>query len=438
MRFRWSVLPVLASVALVGACGDDDNGRAGSGGSSAKAARESTGPTAGVEAVDTNTMESATGDVTYCTGVDNSGAQKESVRLFNREFADQGLRARLLEFPEGGDQRNQFIQRQRARSAECDIFYADVTWMAELASQKWLLDMTPYVRPREPQFIPSTLETARYDGKYFGVPKATGAALLYYRTDQIATAPATWQEVYQEAGRRDGIVYQGAAYEGLTCDFLELAFAAGGQVLSEDGTQSQINSAENLRALQLMVDGIEAGAAPRAVITYEEEEARRAFEAGRATFMRNWPYAYALGRESEVGKDFEVAPLPSFEGGGQAGILGGQNLVISVYSENKAGSLKLIDYLTQPPAIKLDATKYSSVPVLMETYDDPDVREALPFAAEARQAVELARPRPVSPVYPLISEAIYENVNAALSGRVSPREALEQADTQIKQALQTF
>jgi len=438
MKLRWAFLLMLLCAALIGACGDDEEQGGGSGGSGA-AQEEATGQTEGVEVVDVNAMQNATGDVTYCTGKDTSGAQVESVEIFNREMRDRGLRARLLEFPESADeQRNQFIQRQRARSGECDIFYADVIWTAEFASQRWLMDMTPYVEQRQQELIPSTLETVRYDGKFFGMPKQTDAAFLYYRTDQVDEVPATWQAVYEEAARQDGIVYQGAAYEGLTVDFLELAFAAGGTVLSEDGTQATINSPENVRALQFMVDGIESGAAPRAVTTYMEEQARRAFEAGRATFMRNWPYAYALGNRSDIRGDFAVAPFPEFEGGGRAGILGGHNLVISAYSQNKPGALALIDFLTQPEAIERDAAEYSLAPVLTATYDDPQVQEALPFADELRQAVEQAKSRPVSPVYPLISEAIYENVNSALAGRQTPEQAMQRAQTQIEQALETF
>ena len=49
-----------------------------------------------------------------------------------------------------------------------------------------------------------------------------------------------------------------------------------------------------------------------------------------------------------------------------------------------------------------------------------------------------AKARPVSPVYPQISQAIYKNVNDALAGRVSPKDALAKADKQITSALSTF
>ena len=41
----------------------------------------------------------------------------------------------------------------------------------------------------------------------------------------------------------------------------------------------------------------------------------------------------------------------------------------------------------------------------------------MPFADALQQGVEQAKSRPVSPVYPQISEAIFKNVNAALVGR---------------------
>ena len=81
-----------------------------------------------------------------------------------------------------------------------------------------------------------TLETATYDGKVWGADAQRGVPALQHRQGQ--EAPATWQEVYAQAAENGGIVFQGAPYEGLTCDWLELAFAAGGEVLSEDGTKA--------------------------------------------------------------------------------------------------------------------------------------------------------------------------------------------------------
>ncbi|MEO8690188.1 MAG: ABC transporter substrate-binding protein [Solirubrobacteraceae bacterium] len=416
---------------VVAACGSDSSSSGGGGGGTAQ--------TKGAKAIDVASMDSAKGNVTYCTGKDTSGDLVEGVKEFNA--ANPDLKAKLLEFPESADeQRNQFIQRERAKSADCDVFESDVVWTAEFASQKWLLDMTPYIEKRKSEFVPSTLSSVTYQGKIWGVPRVSDAGLLYYRKDKVKSVPATWQDVYKQAAAGKGIVYQGASYEGLTVNFLELAFAAGGKILSDDGKKSVIDSPENLKALQFMVDGIKNGAAPKAVITYMEEEARRTFEAGRADFERQWPYAYALGnmKGSKVAGKFAVAPYPPFEGGGKAAILGGHNSVISAYSKNPGGALKLVDYLTSEKRMTRNAVKFSKTPTLTASYGDPAVKKALPFIDQLKQAVEQAKSRPVSPVYTQISQAIYKNVNKALSGSTDPKSALKKAQDDMDKALATF
>jgi multiple sugar transport system substrate-binding protein len=434
---------VVALAMFVVACGSSNNNKTSSGGGGgATSTAAATGVTKGVAKAPTlDASSAAKGNVTFCLGKDTSGNQTAAVKAFNTKFSSAGLSAKLLEFPTSADeQRNQFVQRQEAKSGECDIFFSDVIWTAEFAAQKWLLDMSDYVTARKADFIPSTLETIHFDNKYFGVPQATDSAFIYYRDDKVKSVPQTWQALYADAKSKGGIVYQGASYEGLTCDYLELAFAAGGQVLSPDGKKSAINSPENLKALQFMVDGVKSGAAPKAVTTYMEEESRRAFESGKYAYMRNWPYAYALGnaKGSKVKGKFKVAPFPTFEGAGKAGILGGHNLVISAFSKNPQGAVKLIDYLTSPEVEQINAAKFSIAPTLNATYDDAAVKKALPFAAELKQAVSQAKARPVSPVYPQISQAIYKNVNAALAGQTTPQDALKKADSQINSALATF
>jgi multiple sugar transport system substrate-binding protein len=432
MRLHLACAALIAVFAL-SACGDDESPSGGTGGGG--------GQTDGAKVIDPALADGASGQVSYCTGKDTSGAQNASVEAFNEKYRDEGLSAKLVEFPESADQqRTQFIQRQQAKSSGCDIFYSDVIWTAEFAAQNWLYDLTPIIEQRRSEFIPSTLETVKFDERYWGLPKQTDAGFLYYRTDQVDGVPQTWQEVYDVAERKGGIAYQGARYEGLTVNFLELAFANGGRVLSEDGKSSEIDSPENLEALRFMAGGIRDGAARRAVVTMMEEQSRREFQGGRATFMRNWPYAYALAKRkgSDIRGDFAVEPLPTFEGGGTAGVLGGHNLVVSAYSANPGGALKLIDYLTSPEAMERDAVEFSLAPALAETYDDPDVQKALPFATELKQAVQQANSRPVTPVYPQVSQAIYENVYRALTGEASPEDALRQADEEVGQALDTF
>jgi multiple sugar transport system substrate-binding protein len=378
-----------------------------------------------------------TGTIHVCIGKDTSGIHTKLVNAFNT--ANPGAKASLVELPESADlQRTQMVQRQRAKSPECDLLALDVVWTAEFASQGWLKDMTDIVNKRKSEFIPSTLETATYQGKVWAMPYNTNAGLLWYRKDKVSAAPASWEDAYTTAKKAGGLVYQGAQYEGLTVHFLELLYSAGGTVLSADGKSSTINSPEAKTPPHPPPDGIKSGAVPKAVTTYQEEDARRAFESGKAGLERNWPYVYSLALKVPALKGkLGYEPFPTFTGKPGAGVLGGYNLAISSYTKNEAGALALINYLTGSQA-QIESGKTATPPVVASAYDDPGVKSAIPFAADLKKAIEQAKSRPVSPVYTQISEAIYKNAHAALTGSSSVDAAIKAMDDQIKKALATF
>ena len=425
-RLRYVLALLGVSAMLVAACGGDDEGEAGT-----------SGEGAATTALSPDAANNAKGDVTLCLPKDVSGAFTKTIEAFNAE--NTGVNAQLLELSESADeQRNQMITRLQAKTAECDVLGIDVIWTAEFANQKWIEDLSQVVEQRRSEFIPSTIETANYEDKYWALPHNSNAALLYYRTDQVDQAPTTWEDVYQQAAANDGIVYQGAPYEGLTCDFLELLYSAGGQVLNEDGTASAIDSEQTRQVLDFMVKGVEDGTAANGVTTYMEEESRRYFESGRATFMRNWPYAYALGNQApKVKGKFDIATLPGFGGNEGAGVLGGTNLAISAFSDNKGAALAVVNYFTGEVGQRLIG-EGATPPATVAAYDEPSVRKAIGLPDEIRDAVAAAKPRPVSPLYPQISQAIYKNVNAALSGKASTDEAVRTMNDEIEQALATF
>jgi multiple sugar transport system substrate-binding protein len=422
-----SVLGVAA--ALLAGCGGDDDSSPPAAGDEAPTAQAG-------DALAADAADGASGSVTLCLPKDVSGAFHKTIDSFNED--QTAVQAKLLELPESADeQRNQLVQRSEARSPECDVMGIDVIWTAEFASQGWLQDLTPVVEQRRDEFIPSTLETGHYDGKYWVLPHNTNAALLYYRTDQVAEAPTTWEQVYELAAQENGIAYQGAAYEGLTCDFLELLFSLGGEVLSEDGKSSAIDSQQTRDALDFMVGGIKDGAAPKSVVTAMEEQSRRSFEAGQTTFMRNWPYAYATGQRSKIKGKFAITTLPGLGGNTGAGVLGGTNLAISAYSKNPGAALAVVNYFTSGDGQRLMG-EGATPPATTAAYKIKSVRKAIGLPDEIQKAVEQAKPRPVSPVYPQISQAIYENVNQALSGQLTTDEAVTNMDAQIEKALATF
>jgi multiple sugar transport system substrate-binding protein len=415
------ILAALVATALfaIAGCGSDDD------------------DSGGAPKAEKATQAKASGNVTWCIGKDTSGAFGTVIDNFNK--ANPNAKVKLLELPEDAvEQRRLQIQRLRAKSTECDVLGMDVIWTAEYAAQGWLKDVSDYISENGDNFIKSTVDTTEFEGKNWAVPFNSNAGFIYYRTDQVNEAPKDWESMYKEAADNNGIVYQGFRYEGLTVNFLELLYSKGGSIVSDDGKKATANSQEVKDVLKFMADGIKNGAAPKANTTYKEEESRRAFESGNATFMRNWPYAYALGKDSKIADKFDIATFPGFAGQEGAGVLGGYNLGISAYSKNPEGSLAFIEFATKADQQKIQVTEASLPAVVASVYDDPEVKKAMPFAAELRTAIEQAQPRPVSPVYPQISEAVYNNVYDALQGNTSPDEAASKMNDEIQKALETF
>src|SRR5258708_17186647 len=87
---------------------------------------------------------------------------------------------------------------------------------------------------------------------------------------------------------------------------------------------------------------------PPGVLSYQEEESRGVWQTGNAVFMRNWPYAYALGNgdDSAVKGKFGVTTLPvGPAGSGPAATLGGWNLALSKYSKHPEAAIALARFL---------------------------------------------------------------------------------------------
>src|SRR5690606_11371827 len=97
----------------------------------------------------------------------------------------------------------------------------------------------------------------------------------------------------RKAGNRNfwGFVFQGRAYEGLTCNALEWIHSFGGGTIADATGAVTINNPHAKKALTLAASWI-GTITPRGALNYMEEEARGVFQTGNAAFLRNWPYAW--------------------------------------------------------------------------------------------------------------------------------------------------
>lgn len=349
------------------------------------------------------------------------------------------------------DQFGQYKLWLAAGNADIDVYQTDVIWAPQLADQ--FLDLTDAAKDIVKDHFPSIIESQTANGKLVAIPAFTDAPALFYRKDLLEKygekVPTTWAELTataqkiqdgeRAAGNPDmqGFVFQGNAYEGLTCDALEWVKSyGGGQIIEADGSISINNpqAAAALEAAKAWVGTI----APAGVLSYQEEESRGVWQLGNSVFMRNWPYAYGLGNgdDSAVKGKFDVAPLPAGEGpdARSAATLGGWNVAVSKYSKSPDEAIKLALYLGSKEVQKERAINQTNLPTIESLYDDADVLKAAPFMANWKAIFQNAVPRPSAPAkvkYNEVSSLFWSAVHETLSGNGTAAENLELLEAKL-------
>ena len=329
----------------------------------------------------------------------------------------------------------------RARSSTFDVMQIDVIWPAEFASNGWTVDLTSrWPASDRANYLPGPLKSCTYNGQIVAAPLRTDLGVLYYRTDIVSTSPNTFEELTNMAKSnaskaKIGYAWQGAQYEGLVCDFSEVLQGYGGTVLDPSNSKKvTINSPEGVQALTEMVSWV-GTISPTAITTFNEEACRQAFQNGDAIFMRNWPYAYSLGNAagSKVAGKFDITAMPH-GGSGTVGhsCVGGWNMAINAFSKNPDAAWSFIKYMLGPSAQKQLAIKGSFTPALKSVYDDADVKAKQPLFTKLQPILQYSLPRPVSPVYPDLSNIIQNHVHQALTKVASPAAALSAMQSELQ------
>ena len=396
---------------------------------------------------------SATGTITWFAnqfGPTSTDVRKTLIAAFEKAYP--GITVKLEQAPSDTDTyRSTLVTQISGGSSSFDIYNGDVTWPAQFASAKLALPLNSYFGSSYwNTFSNGLVSSLSYQGSTYAVPLFTDNAFLFYRKDLLAKAglpvPTTWEQLQSEAAtlQKDGLVKYGFAaqfdsYEGLTCDFTEFAADAGGSTVNSAGTASTIDSAADQKALTYMRGLITSGVTPSAATTFQEQQSESLFTSGQVAFLRNWTYAYAdanSGSSSKIAGDVGVANLPTFSGetGPGYSVTGGWNLYVNPHSKNIAADVDFLKWMTGTQAQTIIAEQGGEIPTVAAVLDNAQVQAANPAYPVAAKNKLNARPSYVSQ-YSQVSQAIYTNINAALSGSVSPSSALASANTQINSAL---
>lgn len=384
---------------------------------------------------------------------DLSTAYQDIVAHYNSTNPD-GIRVTLRAIP-GGTNDLTTIERNlfKAHSAAADIYSVDIVFVSEFASQQWITPISESQWPtsKRAHYLQAPLQACTFNGQIWAAPYRTDAGLIYYRTDLVDTPPRTWEDLTTLTQRvlhrphpaqlQYGYVWQGSQYEGLVCNFDEVLHGYGGSILApDDPTTVTVDSSEARQALNTMVSWTRnknTAISPSDTDIYTEEIARQTWEDGKAIFMRNWPYVYvhAQNTKTPVTGKFDIHPM--LYGGthtvGHSSIGGWQLAINSFIAPDKqAAAWKFIQYMLGREAQEKGAREAGWLVTLQDIYTDPTISSEIPLFKKIGPILQTAKPRPLTPRYAEVSQAIQWHVHQALNQTVSVSEALHHLASDLK------
>jgi trehalose/maltose transport system substrate-binding protein len=357
---------------------------------------------------------------------------REALEAFTKET---GIGVKRLPAPESSDEQFVFTRQLLEGGATTpDVYLIDAIWPGMLVEH--FVDLRPLLGAEADRHFPALVANNVVQGRLLAMPYHANVGLLFFRTDLLRDygfrdPPRTWTELEDMAraiqkgerakGHEDfwGYVWQGAPYEGLTCNALEWQVSSGGGLIVEDDGTISVNNPRAVAAWSRAASWI-GTLSPPEVVGYRERDAQEAFRAGHAAFMRAWPSNYSPSQDggSAIRGKFDITFVP---GGaqGHAMVLGENALAISRYSRHMDEAVALVRYLSRRDVQLVRSRVTSLPPTIPDLYDDPEVVKANPYYTPLKQVFlggAVSRPSSVTGhKYAEVSRAYFRAVHSVLT-----------------------
>ncbi|KQS88200.1 MULTISPECIES: hypothetical protein [unclassified Rhizobium] len=313
-------------------------------------------------------------------------------------------------------------------------------------------------------FVPANISSSTLGGKLVMLPRAQfDVSALYYQKSLYQdeakkaafkekygyelTPPDTWQQVTDQATFFSsppdfyGTQYAGKE-EAINGRFYEMVVAEGGEYLNADGKPA-FNSEAGVRALDWFVNLYKAKAVPAGTTNYLWDDLGQGFASGTIAVNLDWPgWASFFNdpKSSKVAGNVGVKVQPAGSSGKRTGWSGHHGFSVTESCANKEAAASLVWFLTNEDSQKLESSA-GPLPTRTAVWDynikqaesDPYKKEVL---SAFQEAAKHAFAVPQTPSWIEISNAVYPELQAAILGDKTSKEALDTAAQKATQILE--
>ncbi|WP_284645740.1 ABC transporter substrate-binding protein [Paenibacillus silviterrae] len=333
-----------------------------------------------------------------------------------------------------------------------DIMALDAPTLGSYAHAGALKPLTAYFKADgNMDDIPkSTLATYTYKNDIYMAPLTESSIALFYNKKMFEAKgiplpsknpdePWTWEQVLEAAKKINdpaaGIFgidpAQGFNNAGATAYFkYPILWQFGGEIMDSEGKTSKgfLDSKETKQALQFYADmynkhGVSA-------LEYPPDP----FPNGKLgmTVDGSWSLAYLADKfpNFKLGQDYDIAPLP--KGTKQAVANGSWALGISAKSQNPDEAWKFVNYVTSKEGQIAYSTMTKDIPSRYSAAKEFPELNQYPKNIFVVQNQKYGRPRPITPIFPQMSEAVKTLFEEVVIGKrnidASTAEAIKKID----------
>ena len=345
------------------------------------------------------------------------------------------------------------------KTGDIDVVHTPVIQVQRWVAANWLKAMTAEVdaMPGKKDILAGPLDAYRINGDQWAVPFMAGVGLMTYRKDILEAAgvevPQTWEEMLAVAEKihtddTAAIALRAVPGQGFNMFIFPMIMRAYGGNFFKDYVNGDltpaINSPENLEALNIYIKLLN-DYAPQGAGNFNFAEVNAAAQNGQIAFAVEGTGIVSQIVNPEKSKFAEQTGIALPPGGpaGRSPAIGVHGLGIPASAPNPELSAKFIEWAVSTETVTKIALDNPFPDFTTGTVaDNPEVTAKYAkvhpdFLATRVAALDLAigHYRPLVPDWPALGQAIGENINAAVNGLMSPEEALEAAEQEMRDIL---
>jgi multiple sugar transport system substrate-binding protein len=325
-----------------------------------------------------------------------------------------------------------------------DLVRSDIIWVPELANLGVLdpldTDM-PDFKSYSSKVFAGPLATNYWKGHYYGLPLDTNTRIWVYNPKALsaigASAPpstfAQLQSMSAQAKAKGMYLYAEGGLGGW--NILPWIWSAGGSLTNSTFTKATgyLNSPKSVAGVQMLYNLYKAGEMPGIIVdpnggtgTYDGIAQKKYVS------TLDGPWMFSIFASAYKNTQLAASTIPAGPGG-SISVVGGEDIVMTKQSKNKAAALEFMRYLLGTFA-QNQMARAGQMPVLKSS--TKWLLKIHPYYATYLKQIATARPRTPTPKWTQIDSVLQTEVTKAFKGQESVQDALTNAAKQIDGLLQ--